>query len=189
MASQKLYEPASRSSHCQASSSGEGRVYAWGGLILEFESGSKDDRIKLAGHIEQFDPYLEIWSQLNTGGTPHPGLFDAACTSFGDCLYMYGGVTLKKYKGCLSYLNMKTLTWSLLCGPEACGGPMIKQGCGMVHFKEGKLAVIGGYGYPSGSIQPGSSFMRDPKFKDWTRGWSNEFHVFDISQGSHSQVH
>ena len=89
MASQKLYEPASRLSHCQASSSVEGRVYVWGGRTLEGESKSEDGRIKLARRIEQFDPYLEIWRQLDTEGTPHPGLLDAAYTSFEDHLYMY----------------------------------------------------------------------------------------------------
>ena len=184
MASQKLYEPASRFLHCQASSSVEGRVYVQGGRTLEYESKSEDSRIKLARRIEQFDPYLEIWSQLNTRGTPHPGLVGAACTSFGDHMYMYGGYSSKGLDGALSYLNVKTLTWSLLC-PETGGGPMRKVGCGIVHFNHNKLAVIGGYGYPTGPTQPGSAFIR----KTDGSGMSNEFHVFDISQGSQSRVH
>ena len=187
MASQKLYEPASRFSHCQAPSSVEGRVYVWGGWTLEVELRSGDDRIKLARRIEQFDPYLEIWSQLNTGGTPHPGLLGAACTSFGEHVYMYGGRTSSRFEGALSYLNVKTLTWSLLC-PGTAKGPMRKVGCGLMHFNHNKLVVIAGYGYPTGPTQPGSSFIRDTSYTDG-RGWSNEFHVFDISQGSHSQVH
>ena len=187
MASQKLYEPASRLSHCQASSL-EGRVYVWGGRTLEYESKSAEDgRIKLARRIEQFDPYLEIWSQLNTGGTPHSGLAGVACTSFGDHMYMYGGFALKGLGGALSYLNVKTLTWSLLC-PETAGGPMRKGACAMVHFNHKKLAVIGGYGYPTDPTQLGSSFIRNTGSTDG-KGWSNEFHVFDISQGCHSQVH
>ena len=61
---------------------------------------------------------------------------------------------------------------------------MRKYGCGMVHFHDDKLAVIGGYGYPSGPIQSGteSEFILNTDFGDG-RGWSNEFHVFDISHG------
>ena len=60
-----------------------------------------------------------------------------------------------------------------------------KVGCGIVHFNHNKLAVIGGYGYPTGPTQPGSAFIR----KTDGSGMSNEFHVFDISQGSQSRVH
>ena len=104
----------------------------WGGWDLEFESKSKDSRIKLARRIEQFEPYLEIWSQLNTGGTPHPGLAGAACTSFGEYVYMYGGHTSRRFEGALSYLNVKTLTWSQLC-PETAKGPMRKVGCCLLY--------------------------------------------------------
>ena len=102
-------------------------------------------------------------------------------------MYMYGGYAWEGFGGALSYLNVKTLTWSQLC-PETAKGPMTKVGCGLVHFNHNKLVVIAGYGYPTGPTQPGSSFIRDTRFIDG-RGWSNEFHVFDISQGRHSQVH
>lgn len=60
-------------------------------------------------------------------------------------MYVYGGYnTDKGLVGVLSSLNIDTLTWSDLC-PETVGGPMKKDGCGMVHFHCKKLAVIGGY--------------------------------------------
>ena len=49
----------------------------------------------------------------------------------------------------------------------------------MVHFHNDKLAVMGGYGRPNGSIQPGSEFIGNVR-----EGWTNEVHIFDISQGS-----
>ena len=159
----------------------------WGGQISEFYS--KDGRVKLATIVEQFNLYLEVWRQRDTGGTPHPGLSYAACTSFGNHLFMYGGGhdnTISSASGVLTMFDVNTLTWSLLC-PETAGGPMRKYACGMVYFNHNKLAVIGGCGYPTGPIQPGSSFIRSTRVIDG-RGWSNEFHVFDISQGSHSQV-
>ena len=188
MATRKLQlnEPAARFYH--AAISVKGRVYVRGGWTADYDSGSEDKKIKLATCVEQFDPYLEVWRQLNTTETPHPGLEVYGCTSFGEHAYMYGGISRDRYEGVLSCLNVKTLTWSLIC-PETGGGPMKKCGSGMVMFKYGeKVAVIGGYGYPTGPTQPGATFTRDTMFTDG-RGWSNEFYVFDISQGRHSQVH
>ena len=128
----------------------EGKVYLWGGAPQDMVSGLQDE---LALRIEQFDPYLEVWSQLNTAGTPHPGLRCAACASHGEHVYMYGGKSAK-YKDSLSCLNfgVKTPTWSQLCPAETVGGPMRKILCGMVHFHDDRLAVIGGYGYPKSLV-------------------------------------
>ena len=122
MASKELYEPAARFVH--VSFLAEGKVYLWGG---ETQDGSEDDGIKLANCIEQFDPYLEVWSQVNTAGTPHHGLVGASCASSGEHVYMYGG--LKGYKGVLSCLDVKSLTWSQL-SPEGgtAGGPILWYG-------------------------------------------------------------
>ena len=87
MATKKLYEPAARFVH--VSSLVEGKAYVWGGLTQELVSGSKND---IADCIEQFDPYLEVWSELNTAGTPHPGLEIAACASSGEHFYTYEGI-------------------------------------------------------------------------------------------------
>ena len=179
-----LYEPAPRFYHVSCSS--DSQVIVWGGETSEFYA-SIQDRLNVASTVKLFDPCTELWHQHQTRGPPHPGLFAAACTSSGNCLFFYGGNSGERYSGTLSLLDVKTLTWSLLC-PETAGGPMRKWGCGMVLFNNNKLAVIGGYGIPTGPTQPGSTFIRNTRFTDG-RGWSNEFHVFDISQGSHSQVH
>ena len=136
-------------------------------------------------NIEQFDPYLELWSQLSTAGSPHPGSWYAACASTGEHLYMYGGYNIRKdeFKNTLTCLSVKTLTWSQFYPAGTAGGlgPMRKMGCGMVHFHHDKLAVIGGYGIPSGPTQPGSTFAM---FTEGRGGYCNEIHLFDISQGS-----
>ena len=172
MASTELYEPAAREGH--ASSSVDGRVYVWGGLTQD----SSEDALS---SIQQFDPYLEVWSQLNTAGTPHSASDSTACTSFRGRMYMYGGYNIEKdiFEGVLSCLNLNTLTWSQL---SPAGGPMRKIGCGIVHFHHDKLAVIGGHGLPTGPTQPGSTFIKNTMFTDG-KGWTNEIHVFDISQG------
>ena len=175
MANREWYEPAARLRH--VSFLVEGKVYLWGGETKDLSSEHLNE---LARRIEQFDPYLEIWSQLNTAGIPHPGLLSAACASHWELVYMYGGRSTK-YKGALSCLNfgIKTPTWSQLCPAETVGGPMRKILCGMVHFHDDKLAVIGGYGYPNGTIQPGSVFIKAIS----GNGWTNEIHIFDVNQG------
>ena len=182
MATKELYEPSARFLHFAFSI--DRRVYVRGGRTDDFESGSEDGKLELANSIEQFDPFLEVWRQLKTTvGAPHPRLSGAACVSFGENVYMYGGYSGKRNEeGALSCLNVKSLTWSLLCPEEVAGGPMRKDSCGIVIFHGDKLAVIGGYGYPNGTAQPGSKFIKKTGANGG--GWTNEFHIFNIGQGS-----
>ena len=192
-----LYEPEPRLEHVAVSS--RGQVIVRGGATSDSDDPAADpSRLKLAlsSVVEQFDPCTEVWCQRSTVGTPHPGLQRVACTwsHDGNDLFMYGGYGLgedfaSRTHGVLSRLNIKTLTWTLLCPEAFVGGPMKKYSSGMFMFKYGdKVAVIGGYGFPTGPIQPGATFTRSTRYTDGRR-WSNECHVFDISQGRHSQVH
>ena len=186
MTSAKLYEPTARGGH--ASFSVQGRVYVWG----EDTQDSLGDG-KLADSIEIFDPYLEEWNHLGTAGTPP--LSGSFCTSFGERVYVYTGYTGRHSDASvLNYLDPKTLaghnsgqSQAQLKG-QLMDRAMRKWGCDMVHFHHDKLAVIGGCGFPTGPTQPGSSFIRINTFADG-RGWSNEIHVFVISQGRHNQYH
>ena len=168
------YEPRARYDH--SSFSVEGKVCVWGG-------NTNDDspkRYMLPSRIECFDPYLEVWSQVNTAGTPHPGLYKAACVLLGERMYVYGGcIRSQTYADILSCLDLNRLTWSQISTGTA-GGPMKKCSCGMVLFHGDKLAVIGGFGVPTGCIQPGSTFIRNTRFSDGS-GWTNEIHVFTQS--------
>ena len=185
MATLQVYEPAARFNH--ASCSIKSGAFVRGGRTSDFESGSRDTRIKLAKVIELFDPYLEVWRQLNTTGTPHPGLSSAACASVADDVYMYGGHSGERAEGVLSYFDIKKLTWSQLCPEATAGAPMRKYGCGLIIVHE-NIIVIGGYGYPTGPTQLGASFIKNTSYSD-DSGWTNEVHSFTIDQGSHSYVH
>lgn len=180
----KSYEPAARGGHISFSI--KGKLYIWGGVTHDNDESS----MILANNIEQFDPYIEVWSRLNTEGAPHPGQNGAASALLGEQLYTYGGtqdVGKDMYAGVLSYLDLDTLTWSLVSPAEIEGAPMKKTGCGMVHLSQDKLAVIGGYGIPTDPTQPqvGSTFVKHTRFTDG-RGWTNEIHLFDLNQGDHS---
>ena len=177
MATREVYEPTARLHSAFIST--QRHLYLWGGRTVAIETGSEDARIQEARCIEQFDPYLEVWRQLNTTGTPHPGRVAVACTSVADQLYMYGGHSGKRHEGVLSLLNLQTLTWSQLCQEATNGAPMGKYSCGMVSFHGDQLAVIGGYGTPTGPTQHGASFIRNTN----DTGWTNEVHIFNINKG------
>ena len=173
----KLYEPSPRFLHGAAPVGG--RCYLWGGRVQDF---SESGRRKLASTVEIFDPYLETWEKHPTTGVPPPGLCGGACTSLLDSLYWFGGGDGSSRYNSLHRLDTTTLEWREQQPLNKAGGPMRKVGCGMVSFLQDKLAIFGGYGIPTGPTQPGAMFTKDPKFTDG-RGWSNELHVFNITEG------
>ena len=59
---------------------------------------------------------------------------------------------------------------------------MRKTGCRMIPVCHDTLALFGGYGIPRGDIQAASSFIKDDRFSDG-RGWTNEFHIFNVTEG------
>ena len=174
----ELYEPSPRFGHGVAPVGGRG--YLWGGRVQDtFKSG----RMKLASTIEIFDPCLETWEKQSTTGAAPPGLRDGACTSLLDSLYWFGGYDASSYYNSLHSLDTTTLEWRELQPLNQADGPMKKTGCGMVSFLQDQLAVFGGYGIPTGPTQPGAMLTKSIDFTDG-RGWSNEFHVFDITEGT-----
>ena len=166
----KAYEPAPRFSHCAAAVGG--RCFLWGGF-------SENGRRKLPSTIEVFDPYLEAWEKHHTTGVRPLGLYEAACTSLLDSLYWFGGWDGESDYNSLHRLDTTTLEWRKLQPLDQSDGPMRKTGCGMVSFFQDKLAAFGGYGIPTGPIQPGAMFIKD-SFNSGI-GWSNELHMFDIT--------
>ena len=58
---------------------------------------------------------------------------------------------------------------------------MPKTGCGMIAFRN-SLVVFGGYGVPQGPTEPQSFIKRTDG-----RGWTNEFHIYNLSEGTNMQ--
>ena len=173
----KLYEPSPRLGHGVAAVGG--RCYLRGGRVQDF---SASGRRKLTSTVDIFDPYLETWEKHHTTGVPPPGLYDGACTSLLDSLYWFGGWNGSFYCNSLHRLDTTTLEWSEIQPLNQADGPMRKHGCGMVSFLQDKLAVFGGHGIPTGPTQPGAMFTKNTDYTDG-RGWSNELHVFTITEG------
>ena len=152
-----------------------GQIYIRGGRTPHF----KEERTQLANTIEKFEPTKELWQQIETEGTPHPGLNQAACVCVSDVVYFYGSG-----RKVLSKLDMKSFVWSQLWrSAEVDNGdtPMIKDACGMVCFIGEYLAVFGGYACRSGPLQPGSEFTQSP-YGEEGEGWTNELHLFNINK-------
>ena len=178
----KQYQPSPRFSHGAAAVGG--RCYLWGGRVRDF---SVSGRRKLTSVIKIFDPYLETWEEHHTRGVPPSGLYFGACTSLLELFYWFGGYDGSSFHNSVHRLDGTTLEWRELQPLNQADGPMRKVGCGMVSFLQDKLAVFGGYGIPTGPTQPGAMFTRAvncnyARFTDG-RGWSNELHVFNITEG------
>ena len=180
----KLYEPSPRFDHGTAAV--RGRCYLWGGWFAQ--DFSESGRRKLTSTAEIFDPYLETWEEHPTTGVPPPGLYNGACTSLLDSLYWFGGWDGSYYCNFLHRLDTTTLKWRKLQPLSQVYGPMRKHGCGMVSFLQNRLAVFGGYGIPTGPTQPGAMFTKSTHYTDGS-GWSNELHVFNITEGMWGQYY
>ena len=173
----RLYEPSPRVAHCDCSISDN--IYVCFGFTGDSSTAAERE---LSRQVEVYDSYSKTWVQRKTTGTPPPGLFYGACTSINNKPYTYGGGGGggdSPYTGTLSQLDTSTMEWKLLTSDI---GPMKKRGAGMIPLNDEQLAVLGGVGIPTYPTQPGSSFVKNSRRSDGS-GWTNEFHIFNISNG------
>ena len=171
----RLYEPSSRAAHNDCCISDN--IYVCFGDTGDSSTTAKSG---LSRQVEVYDCYSKTWVQRKTTGTPPPGLAFGACTSINNklCTYSgYGGDS--PFTGTLSQLDTSTMEWKCLTSDI---GPMKKRGAGMIALNDEQLAILSGYGTPTSPTQPGSSFVRSSSSSDG-RGWTNEFHIFNISNG------
>ena len=152
------------------------KTYLWGGRTKDFSEKSRE---KLGSVVETFDPYLEQWEQQPTKGAPPPGLYNGACASLMDSMYICAGTDEINYYSSLHQLNTTTLKWSESLQQNPKDGPMRKVGCGMISYNDDTLALFGGFGISSSELQ---SVIKSRQFPDGRR-WTDEFHLFDIKKG------
>ena len=131
-------------------------------------------------NCERLHHYLETWQEQNTSGVPPCGLVNGAYTAHRDLLYSFAGHNGYEYMNSLHVLHTDMLVWRDISHSES--SPMPKEGCGMVSFGSHYLATIGGCGIPSQPLQHGATLIKNPNCTDG-RGWTDEFHVFDITEG------
>ena len=133
-------------------------------------------------HVEVFNCNLSQWTQRRAAGTLPPPLQGSSCVCIGQLVYMFGGWTGRSFTNSLFNFSVTTAHWRELLPVNPKEGPMPKMNCGIINTTDTTLCMIGGRGIPTSSLQPGSKFVQDKKFKDG-RGWSNEIHCFDIPSG------
>ena len=169
---QSLYEPDSRYGPCSAVINEE--LCVWGGKMVATTS------------LQVYHPFLELWRQLDTQGSPPPGLYLGASAHSENYLYAYGGVKgVSSYSGCLHRLDTKTSSWTQLAAHSA-DAPMKKHGCEMIVYKN-SVIIIGGFGIRNGPIQPGSEWRKwrdeDDDEDPNTKVWTNEMHKYNLREG------
>ena len=167
------YEPKPRCAHYAGAVGGETFIFA--GRTVDFDKTEEE----LSSTIEIFDHYLEQWRKLKITGNPPKGLHAGGyCVSPSGDLYVYGG-----YGGsiaCGGLYKLSSLKWTQLSGESDVNGPVKKHSCRIACFNKKKVAVIGGYGPPPVSLQPGASFIKDKRYTSHSgNGWTNEIHIFD----------
>ena len=170
----KNYEPSPRRSHCAASL--EGLVYTFAGDTDDFVN----DKKALSRRIEVFDPLIETWMHQDTRGEAPLGLVNGAFAPRDRYLYHYGGHDGGSWNGDLSRFCPATMLWTNASRHSA-SGPMKKNGCRMISCGD-TLGLFGGFGTPTGQLQPGSTFVEHHLASDGS-GFTDEFHIFDINKG------
>ena len=173
------YKPLPRYYHI--SSRVGSKVVVQGGRTKDF---SEKSRQHLSSVVEIFDPYSESWEQRPvTGDAPLPGTYSAASASLHNNLFSFGGGDGSRRFNTLRRLDTEKLCWSQVSPQNAHRAPIPKTGCGMIAFANG-LGVFGGY-VPRGPTEP-RSFIKNTSTTDG-RGWTNEFHIYNLSQGNLSR--
>ena len=158
------------------------KTYLWGGMIEDFfTTGLK----ALPFEIETFDTFNETWTKKTVTGVPPPGLCAGGFAVVAETLYDFGGNDGYSPYSSLHSLNTVTLEWRKLQSKNPADQPMPKSGHGMVTYHdetagETSLAVLAGYAKPTTPIQPGSTFIQNT---DTGWGWTNDLHLFDLTNG------
>ena len=139
-----------------------------------------ETKTQLTKSFQMYDPF-ETWREIPAIGTPPEGLRSGTATYSDHFLYTYGGHNGTSYSCSLNQLDTRSYTWTQLSSKHECG-PMRKVGCGIIYYNN-SLIIYGGYGFPSSELQAGSQFIKSTTNKDGS-GWTNEIHMFNISEGN-----
>ncbi len=173
------YEPSPRALTSAPASSEQ--LYVYGGYV----DNLVENISQLRTVIQIYECSTESWKELPTSDTPPPGIYGCATSYSGHILYFFGGRDGTPFHASLHQLDTRSMTWKQL-SPEHDSGPMRKYECQMIYYKY-SLIVIGGYGIPSGVLQSGSQFTKNKHYQDG-RGYTNEIHKYNISQGKYLQI-
>ena len=178
------YEPTGRSSHSSAVV-GQ-RLFLWAGNQSEIpRAHDSGEKRAFLSHVDVFHLQVGSWKQLITSGTPPLGVCGGdTCVAVDSDLHYFGGWCghdMSCYHNSVHKLSTSSLQWRMLAPTTSKGrGPMKKDYCGMVAFKDGKenfLYVVGGHGPTPSSHQPGAQYEYDSRST-----YTNEQHLFSLNK-------
>ena len=136
--------------------------------------------------IGVFNSSIDKWTIHPTSGDIPPGLAYGGCVSRGHSIYCFGGRSdWSTFYNDTNKLNLETFQWvELQPKNNLSEWPICKGNCGFIIVDNKTLGCFGGFGIP-GPNQPssGSTFTRNTRFTDG-RGWTNEFHLYDLERGT-----
>ena len=108
-------------------------------------------------------------------------MYAGACTSIGTDMYTFGGNDGPARFNDLRKFDSTNNVWTeIRCKNDEAQTPMNKTYSGLVSVNENSLALFAGYGV--GHTDCNSRFIKNSE-SPGGRGWTNEFHLFDIEEG------
>ena len=156
-----LYEPPPR--YGPFSSVLDGKFIMYGGRDVTLESAYS------------YNPLTELWSPLETTGTPTSKLYNGAAVSHEGSSFMFGGYDGSSLHNSLYQLDQNNKFSELKFSTEV--SPMKKLGCRMITYNK-SLLLFGGVCDPSCPIQPGSELIQN-----YGIYYTNELHSFNLEEG------
>ena len=169
------YEPSPRWGSITSASAEE--LYLYGGCVENF----KKITTQLNKTIQVYDSVFEEWREISTTGTPPQGLYRGAASYSDHFFHIFGGFDKTSFSASLHQLDTTSYTWTHLSSQHE-NGPMKKDGCSMIYYNN-SLVIFGGFCISTGEVQAGSQFIKSTVSKKG-RGWTNEIHKFNISEGT-----
>ena len=148
-----------------------------------------DTTADIHSKVEVFDVKTEQWTPERVKGSLPKGYGGASCiVPSSKCIFRYGGEDGNgESYGELLQLNLENLMWNHFPTVTSPARPLKKSGSGMVLFESRKglfLGLFGGFGVMprKQNRQSGSTFKEYSRHA--SEGWSNEFHVLDLTEGN-----
>ena len=180
------YQPAPRYRH--AAQTVGNRVLLYNGRVQDLSERSQR---RLASTVNVFNHAIEQWEEKDLTGDTPSGLLSAAVSTSLDCnLYLYGGWDGSRFTNNLFKISYQDDCYQCSRLSRSNAGsncPMPKFGAGLVAYGD-NVGLFGGYGIANDATEPGSPFIKNSKVSD-CRGWTNEFHIYSLKEGSNNNYY
>ncbi len=158
-------------------------VFMYRGYLKSYQN---KPRVSPPSRCEVFNTKVLKWDKRYTQG-PNPKAWQSSSVAvFRHRLFYYGGWSGRDYTNELFELDtlVVPMKWMQHKPKNPKKGPRKKEGCGFIVLPGGEeLCLFAGYGVPVGPDPPGTTSLRDEKYRD-KRGWTNELHCYHLTQGT-----